>query len=199
MVLVRSIGGFEGSSYPHPQRQLDESLRRAGYRVEALELPDNTAPDYETCLAFLHTQYQGLEAGVLILHSLASRLFLLSVAHLRRTGQLDRPLVDTAVLLAPANGRYIADWVPAVEPFFQSDVWVPSLEGAARRLLIAASHNDFYWEEAESDLVRFAQQPGVEVLVLDGQGHLNEAEVSGDLPEVRAWIQAAKPCDEVAR
>ncbi len=193
-VLVRSIGGFEGSTYPHPQRQLDASLRQAGYRVEALELPDNSAPDYEACMAFLQAQYPALEAGVLILHSLSSRLFLLSVDHLRREGRLNRPLVDTAVLLAPANGRYIADWVPAVAAFFQSDVWVPSLEGAARRLLIAASYNDVHWEEAERDLAAFGEQSGVEVLVLEGQGHLNEADLSGELPDVRAWIQAAIPC-----
>ncbi len=192
-VLVRSIGGYEGSTYPHPQRQLDASLRGAGYRVEELELPDNAAPDYEACMAFLQAQYQGLEAGVLMLHSLSSRLFLLSVDSLRGQGRLDRPLVDTAVLLAPANGRYIADWVPSVAAFFQSDIWVPSLEGAARRLLIAASHNDVYWEEAESDLAAFRKQRGVDVLVLDGQGHLNEADVSGDLPDVQAWIMSAKP------
>jgi predicted alpha/beta hydrolase family esterase len=195
-VFVRSIGGFGGSAYPHPQRQLDASLRQAGYCVEALELPDHEAPDYEACMAFLQAQYQGLEAGILILHSLSSRLFLLSVEHLRRHGQLERPLVHTAVLLAPANGRYIADWVPEVAPFFQSDIWVPSLTGAARRLLIAASYNDVYWEEAEHDLDVFRQQPGVDVLVLDGQGHLNEAEVSGDLPDVRAWLQAAQPAHQ---
>ncbi len=121
-VLVRSIGGYEGSVCPHPQRQLDASLRHIGYQVEALELPDNTAPDYETCMAFLQAQCEGLQGGVLILHSLASRLFLLLVEHLRRQGRLDRPLVHTAVLLAPANGRYIADWVPEVASFFQSDI-----------------------------------------------------------------------------
>ncbi len=126
-VLVRSIGGYEGSAFPHPQRQLDASLREAGYRVEELELPDNAAPDYEACMAFMQAQYQGLEAGVLILHSLSSRLFLLSVDDLRGQGRLEQPLVDTAVLLAPANGRYIADWVPAVAAFFESDVWTPSL------------------------------------------------------------------------
>lgn len=141
----------------------------------------------------MQAQYQGLEAGVLILHSLASRLFLLSVDTLRRQGHLDQPLVDTVVLLAPANGRYIADWVPAVAAFFELDVWTPSLEGAACRILIAASHNDMYWEEAESDLRAFRRQQGVDVLVLDGQGHLNEADVSGDLPEVCTWIMAAKP------
>lgn len=187
-VLVRSIGGYEGSAFPHPQRQLDAGLREAGYRVEELELPDNTTPDYEACMAFLQAQYQGLEAGVLILHSLASRLFLLSVDNLRRQGRLEQPLVDTVVLLAPANGRYVGDWVPAVAAFFEPDVWTPSLEGASRRVLIAASHNDIYWEEAERDLNVFQGQRGVDVLVLAGEGHLNEPEVSGDLSRVRDWI-----------
>lgn len=191
-LFVRSIGGYEGSIYPHPQRQLDASLRQAGYKVEALELPDNTAPDLETCLAFLHAQCRDLDNGILILHSLASRLFLLAVDRLRRQGQLTTPLVDTAVLLAPANGRYLADWVPAVAAFFAQDLWVPILTGAARRLLIAASYNDPYWEEAETDLAAFRQQPGVEVLVLAEQGHLNQADISGNLPDVLAWIQRAK-------
>lgn len=190
--LVRSIGGYEGSAYPHPQRQLDASLRQAGYQVEALELPDNTAPEVETCMAFLQAQVNGLEDGVLVLHSLAGRLFLLLVDRLRRQGKLHRPVVDTAVLLAPANGRYLADWVPEVAAFFTRDVWVPSLTGAARRVLIAASHNDIYWEEAAADLALFKRQAGVEVLILEGQGHLNEADVSGDLAAVRAWIMADK-------
>ncbi|PON19346.1 hypothetical protein C2W62_03215 [Candidatus Entotheonella serta] len=193
-VLVRSIGGFAGSTYPHLQRQLDAGLRQAGYHVEALELPDNEAPDYETCMAFLQAQYQGLESGVLILHSLSSRLFLLSVDRLRSQGRLNQPLVDTAVLLAPANGRYIADWVPEVAAFFQWDIWVPSLEGSARRLLIAASYNDVHWEEAESDLAEFRKQSGIEVLVLEGQSHLNEADVSGGLQDVQAWIELVIPC-----
>lgn len=193
-VLVRSIGGYEGSPAPHPQRQLDTSLRIAGYEVEELELPHNTAPDFEECMAFLQDQCTGLENGVLILHSLSSRLFLLLVDRLRRRGDLCNPWVDTAVLLAPANGRYLADWVPQVAPFFTQDVWTPSLEGAARRLLIAASDNDIYWDEATTDLDVFRQQPGVEVLLLAGQGHLNEVGVTGDLPAVLAWILAAKPC-----
>ncbi len=45
-----------------------------------------------------------------------------------------------------------------------------------------------YWEEAERDLQAFEQQQGVDVLVLEGEGHLNAAEVSGDLPQVRAWV-----------
>ena len=191
-IWVRSIGGYEGSTYPHPQRQLDASLQQAGYQVEALELPDNTAPEIETCMAFLQAQVNGLENGVLVLHSLASRLFLLLVDRLRRQGKLHQPLVDTVVLLALANGRYIADWVPDVAAFFDQDVWVPSLTGAARRVLIAASHNDVYWEEAAADLALFERQAGVEVMVLEGQGHLNEADVSGDLPAVRAWIMADK-------
>lgn len=73
-------------------------------------------------------------------------------------------------------------------------MWVPSLQGAARRLLIAASHNDIYWEEAATELGAFQQQQGVEVLLLEGQGHLNEVEMSGDLPAVQAWILQAKPC-----
>lgn len=189
-IRVRSIGGYDGSTYPHPQRQLDASLQRAGYQVEALELPDNTAPDLDTCMAFLQEQCKGLEAGILVLHSLASRLFLLLVERLRQQGKLHKPLVDTVVLLALANGRYIADWVPQVAAFFEQDVWVPVLTGAARRVLIAASHNDFYWEEAAADMALFEQQPGVEVIVLDGQGHLNEAGISGDLPAVREWIIA---------
>lgn len=189
-VLVRSIGGFAGSVWPHPQRQLDASLRAAGYTVEALELPSNTAPEVAACLAFLHTQCQGLEQGILLLHSLASRVFLLLVDQQRRAGRLAKPLVDTAVLLAPANGRYLADWVPEVAPFFTQDVWTPTLTGAARRLLIATSDEDPYWEEAAADLAVFRQQPGVDVRVLAGQGHLNQAEVSGDLPEVRAWVLA---------
>lgn len=189
-VLVRSIGGYAGSVYPHPQRQLDASLLALGYQVEALELPDNTAPDLETCMDFLRRHLQGFEQGVVILHSLASRLFLLLVHHLRQQGHLHRPLVDTAVLLAPANGRYLADWVPAVADFFTQDIWVPSLTGAARRVLIAAADDDPYWEEAETDLGVFRQQQGVDVLLLAGQGHLNQADVSGDLPDVRAWILA---------
>lgn len=191
-LLVRSIGGYEGSTYPHPQRQLDASLRQAGYQVESLELPNNTAPDVETCLAFLLAQVDGLEDGILVLHSLASRLFLLLVDRLRRQDKLQRPLVDTVVLLALANGRYIADWVPAVAPFFTQEVWVPPLTGAARRVLIAASHNDVYWEEAAADMALFEQQAGVEMMVLEGQGHLNEADVSGDLAMVRSWIVADK-------
>ncbi|MBM3224749.1 MAG: hypothetical protein FJZ47_13215 [Candidatus Tectomicrobia bacterium] len=187
-ILVRSIGGYEGSAYPHPQRQLDASLQAAGYQVEALELPQNTAPDYPTCLAFLRAQLQGLEHGVLMLHSLASRLFFLLVETARQQGPLHSPLVDTAVLLAPANGRYLADWVPEVAAFFAQNVWVPELTGTARRLLLVTSDNDPYWEEAAADLEVFRQQPGVEVLVLAGQGHLNQAEVSQDLPEVRAWL-----------
>jgi predicted alpha/beta hydrolase family esterase len=193
-VLVRSIGGYEGSPSQHPQRQLDASLRAAGYMVETLELPDNTAPDYETCMTFLHQQCQGLDHGILLLHSLASRVFMLVVDRLQRSGRLMVPLVDTAVLLAPANGRYIADWVPEVAAFFTPDVRVPALTGAARCLLIATSDNDPYWEEAATDLETFRQQAGVEVLVLAGQGHLNQPEVSGNLPEVQAWILAAKPC-----
>jgi predicted alpha/beta hydrolase family esterase len=192
-VRVRSIGGYAGSAYPHPQRQLDASLRQAGYQVEALELPGNTAPDFETCMAFLQAQLDGFGRGVLVLHSLASRLFFLLVDRLRRQGMLLQPVVDTVVLLAPANGRYIADWVPEVAAFFAQDVWAPCLTGAARRLLIAASHNDFHWEEAAADLALFEQQQGVEVIVLEGQGHLNEAHVWGDLPDVRAWIVADKP------
>jgi predicted alpha/beta hydrolase family esterase len=191
-ILVRSIGGYEGSIYPHPQRQLDGSLRQAGYQVESLELTDKNAPDVETCMAFLQAQVNGLEDGVLVLHSLASRLFLLVVDRLRQQGKLHRPLVDTVVLLALANGRYIADWVPEVALFFTQEIWVPSLTGAARRVLIAASHNDVYWEEAAADMALFEQQPDVEVMVLEGQGHLNEADVSGDLPAVRAWIMADK-------
>jgi predicted alpha/beta hydrolase family esterase len=80
--------------------------------------------------------------------------------------------------------------VPEVAPFFSQAIWVPSLTGAARRVLIAASHNDIYWEEAAADLALFARQPGVEVMVLEGQGHLNEADISGDLPAVRDWIMA---------
>jgi predicted alpha/beta hydrolase family esterase len=189
-VRVRSIGGYAGSAYPHPQRQLDASLRQAGYEVEELELPDNTAPDFDTCMAFLQAQLDGLEHGVLVLHSLASRLFFLLVDRLRRQGGLLQPLVDTVVLLAPANGRYIADWVPEVAAFFAQDVWLPCLSGVARRVLIAASHNDFHWEEAAADLPLFGQQQGVEVMVLEAQGHLNEADVSGDLADVRAWILA---------
>lgn len=192
-VQVRSIGGYAGSVYPHPQRQLDASLRRAGYEVEELELPDNTAPDFETCMAFLQAQLDGFEDGMLVLHSLASRLFFLLVDRLRRQGVLKQPLAHTVVLLAPANGRYIADWVPQVAAFFAQDVWLPCLSGSARRLLIAASHNDFYWEEAAADLPLLGQQQGVEVMVLEGQGHLNEADVSGDLADVRAWILAGKP------
>lgn len=191
-ILVRSIGGYDGSTYPHPQRQLDTSLQQAGYRVEGLELPDNTTPDFETCMAFLQAQCDGLEGGVLVLHSLASRLFLLLVDRLRQQGKLHKPLVDTVVLLALANGRYIADWVPEVAAFFDQDVWVPSLTGAARRVLIAASHNDFHWEEAAADMALFEQQPGVEVIVLEGQGHLNEADISGDLPAIREWIMTDK-------
>ncbi len=189
---VRSIGGSEGSHAPHPQRQLDASLRALGYHVEALELPNNAAPEYAACLAFLLAQCQELTEGVLILHSLASRLFFLAVAAARQHGPWHTPLVDTAVLLAPANGRVIADWVPAVAPFFCQDVWVPVLTGAARRLLIVASDNDFYWEEALTDLEAFRTQPGVEVLLLTGQGHLNDPAVSGALPEVRDWIHAAR-------
>jgi predicted alpha/beta hydrolase family esterase len=191
-IVVRSIGGYAGSTYPHPQRQLDASLQQAGYQVEALELPDNSAPDVETCMAFLQAQIDGLEGGVLVLHSLASRLFLLLVDRLRRQGKLHKPLVDMVVLLALANGRYIADWVPEVAAFFDQGVWVPSLTGAARRVLIAASHNDIYWEEAAADMALFEQQAGVEVIVLEGQGHLNEADLCGDLPTVRAWITAGK-------
>jgi predicted alpha/beta hydrolase family esterase len=79
-----------------------------------------------------------------------------------------------------------------VAAFFVQDLWVPILTGAARRLLIAASYNDPYWEEAETDLAAFRQQPGVEVLVLAEQGHLNQADISGNLPDVLAWIQQAK-------
>ena len=193
-VLVRSIGGYEGSPPHHPQRLLDAGLRAVGYTVEALELPENTAPDCETCLAFLQQQCRGLDNGILLLHSLASRVFMLLVEQRRRCGQLTAPLVGTAVLLAPANGRYIADWVPAVAAFFTPDVWTPVLTGAARRLLIATSDNDPYWEEAVTDLEVFRQQAGVEVLMLPGQGHLNQGEVSGNLPAVWAWILAAKPC-----
>ncbi len=191
-VLARSIGGYEGSRYPHPQRQLDKSLEALGYRVEALELPNNTAPAFATCMAFLRAQIQELAHGTLILHSLASRLFFLLVHQLRADGQLNSPLVDTAVLLAPANGRYIAEWVPAVEPFFCQNIWVPSLTGAARRLLIAAADDDPYWAEAATDLQAFQQQQGVEVLLLSGQGHLNQADVSGALPDVQAWILAGQ-------
>ena len=180
------------SQYRHPQRQLGASLRALGYHVEALELPDNTAPEVKACLAFLEAQVRDLAQGVLILHSLASRAFFLLVQQRRTQGELYTPLVDTAVLLAPANGRYLADWVPAVADFFSQDLWLPSLSGAARRLLIAAADDDPYWEEAETDLAAFRQQPGVEVLLLPGQGHLNQAEVSGDLPEVRAWILAGQ-------
>ena len=190
--LVRSIGGYEGSLYPHPQRQLDTSLRALGYQVEALELPDNAAPDVEVCMAFLQAQMQGLAQGVLLLHSLSSRLFLILAHRVRQHGQLHRPLVDTAVLLAPANGRYMADWVPAIAPFFAQNIWVPLLTGAARRVLIAAADDDPYWEEAETDLQAFRQQPGVDVLLLPGQGHLNQAVVSGDLPAVCAWILAGQ-------
>jgi predicted alpha/beta hydrolase family esterase len=191
--VVGSIGGYEGSTYPHPQRQLDAALRAAGYHVNELELPQNTAPELETCMRFLLAQCAACRTGILILHSLASRLFLLAVERWRAEGQLDTPLADTVVLLAPANGRYIGEWVPEVAEFFIQDIWVPSLEGAARRLLIAASHNDPYWEEAETDLAQFRQQASVDVIVLPQQGHLNEAEVSGDLPDVRTWIMQAKP------
>lgn len=193
-ILVRSIGGYAGSLYPHPQRQLDRSLQALGYRVEALELPENTAPAYATCMAFLRTQLEEFAHGILILHSLASRLFFLLVHQLRADGQLHQPLVDTAVLLAPANGRALAEWVPEVAPFFSQNIWVPSLTGAARRLLIAASDDDPYWEEAATDLQAFRQQQGVEVLFLSGQGHLNQAEVSGALPDVQAWILAGQTC-----
>lgn len=193
LTLVRSIGGYEGSPAAHPQRRLDASLQALGYQVEALELPDNTAPAYPACLAFLQAQCQGLAHGVLILHSLASRLFLLLVAEQRQQGRLASPLVDTVVLLAPANGRYIADWVPAVAPFFCQDIWTPCLSGAARRLLIAAADNDLYWEEASTDLDAFRQQAGVDVVLLAGQGHLNDAALTGDLPAVREWIVAARP------
>lgn len=193
MVVVGSIGGYAGSIYPHPQRRLDAALRAAGYHVNELELPQNTAPELETCMRFLLAQCAACRAGILILHSLASRLFLLAVERLRAQGQLDAPLADTVVLLAPANGRYIAEWVPEVAEFFTQETWVPSLDGAARHLLIAASHNDPYWEEAETDLQQFRQQPGVDVIVLPQQGHLNEADVSGDLPDVRTWIMQAKP------
>jgi predicted alpha/beta hydrolase family esterase len=192
-VVVGSMGGYAGSVYPHPQRQLDATLRAAGYHVNELELPQNTAPELETCRRFLLAQCTAFRTGILILHSLASRLFLLTVEHLRAQGQLDTPLADTVVLLAPANGSYIAEWVPVVAAFFTQDIWVPSLDGAARRLLIAASHNDPYWEEAETDLAQFRQQASVDVIVLPQQGHLNEAEVSGDLPAVRTWIMQAKP------
>lgn len=191
--LVRSIGGYEGSPAGHPQRRLDASLQALGYQVEAGELPDNTAPDYPACLAFLQAQCQDLRHGVLILHSLASRLFLLLVETQRQHGRLASPLVDTVVLLAPANGRYIADWVPAVAPFFAQDIWTPCLSGAARRVLIAAADDDLYWEEASTDLDTFRQQAGVEVLLLAGQGHLNDAALAGDLPAVRDWILAARP------
>jgi predicted alpha/beta hydrolase family esterase len=145
-------------------------------------------------MAFLQAQMHGLKDGILLLHSLASRIFLLLVDQLRQPGQRQAPLVDTAVLLAPANGRYIADWVPEVAAFFTQDLWVPCLTGAARRLLIAAANDDPYWEEAAQDLEQLCQQPGVEVLLLPGQGHLNQADVSGHLPEVLAWILQAKPC-----
>ncbi|MGE3540793.1 MAG: alpha/beta hydrolase [Candidatus Tectimicrobiota bacterium] len=190
--LVRSIGGYAGSQLPHPQRQLDASLGVLGYQVEGLELPENTAPQLEACVAFLHTQLRGLRNGMLITHSLASRVFFLLVEQLRSSGQLRGPLLDTAVLLAPANGRYIADWVPEVAAFFCQQLWVPDLSGVARRLLLAAADDDPYWEEAETDLSAFRQQAGVEVLVLPGQGHLNDPEVSGDLPQVRAWILAGQ-------
>lgn len=191
--LVRSIGGYEGSPVAHPQRHLDASLRVLGYEVESLELPDNTAPAYPACLAFLQAQCQGLADGVLILHSLASRVFLLLVAERLQHGPLTAPLVDTAVLLAPANGRYIADWVPAVAPFFSQDIWTPNLSGAARRLLIAAADDDVYWEEATADLEVFRQQPGVEVLLLVGQGHLNDTTLAEALPAVRDWLVTARP------
>jgi predicted alpha/beta hydrolase family esterase len=192
-VVVGSIGGYGGSAYPHPQRQLDASLRADGYRVNELELPHPTAPELETCMRFLLAQCAACKTGILILHSLASRVFLLAVERVRAQGKLDTPLADTVVLLAPANGRYIAEWVPEVAEFFTQEIWVPSLDGAARHLLIAASHNDPYWEEAETDLQQFRQQSGVDVIVLPQQGHLNEADVSGDLPDVRTWIMQAKP------
>ena len=191
--LIRSIGGYEGSPYPHPQRQLDARLREAGYTVEERELPNNAAPDFDTCLAFLRSQCQGLESGGLILHSLSSRLFFIMVDQLRQQGALTHPLVHTAVLLAPANGRYIGDFVPAVAPFFTQEVWTPALDGAAQRLLIVASTNDPHWEEASADLALFQRQPGIETLVLPDQGHLNDPDTSGDLPDVRRWIMQALP------
>ena len=192
-VLVRSIGGYEGSIAPHPQRQLDAALQAAGYRVEALELPNAASPDFKTCMAFLQSQFEELQDGILILHSLSSRLFFLIVEQRRRQGNLMGPCVDTAVLLAPANSRYIADWVPAISDFFAQDIRVPCLEGAARRLLIAASDNDIYWEEATTDLLMLQRQQGVDVLLLAGQGHLNDPQLSGSLPDVQAWIQMACP------
>lgn len=193
-VQIRSIGGFSGSTWPHPQRQLDVSLRRAGYAVEALELPHNTTPEFEPCMTFLRQQCQGLANGVIILHSLSSRLFFLLVDRLQRAGNLSTPLVHTAVLLAPANGRYIADWVPEIAAFFNQEMWVPALSGAAYHTLIVATDNDLYWEEAASDLDIFRQQKEVEILVLNGQGHLNDPALSGNLPDVRQWVMKTTPC-----
>ena len=64
-----SIGGYEGSAYPHPQRQLDASLRAAGYDVNELALPDHTTLELETCMRFLLDQCVAFKTGIFILHS----------------------------------------------------------------------------------------------------------------------------------
>lgn len=168
------LHGWGGSDDPHWQAWLAGEIAK-DYGTVSFPLLDNPHfPAKKRWMKQVKALLEEFRPEVVICHSLGTTLWF----HLCNEGEISP--VKRLLLVAPPRLNLELD---TIKSFFPVDV--PD-RLFAKEVMLVTSTNDPYMTQEESKALQ--KELGVEMIVIENAGHINEASGYGAWPWVREWV-----------
>ena len=186
VIVPRWAGDPRSDWYPWVTAELGRS--HPGLRVDALALPNPSAPVIDQCVAALEAEL-GLD-----LAALASTLL---VGHSVGCQALMRYLADQApvadggpvpTLVCVAGWWTIDEPWPAIRPWLDTPIALPRLRANTNRVITLISDDDPFTRDWRANKATWEQRLDADVRLSVGGRHFNAAEEPAVLELIRALV-----------
>jgi uncharacterized protein len=175
------LHGLENQRPPeHWQFQLAAGLAAAGEKVHYPGLPDPEAPRYPVWEAVLHELLERMEGErIVVCHSLACLLWLRAAAGIF---QHERP--DRVALVSPPASKLVPE---SGAGFRLESLDVEAVRASVRTELVMVCSDDDPFNPNGGACTMYAEQLGLEPVVLPGAGHITPDSGYGPWKSIAQW------------